>query len=326
MAERRKISRRDFLKMIVIGGGAILAGDAPNILIDPVFRIDFEGRDELTFESAAALALRFDKALDKVDQPHFDNTNRGLLNYSKEIIPQFSYEDVVKYVRWPEILEFKIFEDGVRANHVLGTSNCDTKAFLNGRYEIDTSKWKRGQELFTLIHELAHIQQGEEICDTKGTELVENSAQVGAMEVAAGLANQGNPEYFWAAVNELRRMAIRSAEYLATKEKRQDEFQKLRKRLSPGAISQSLYDKDERYWATDLLEKDRVFKSYGLIPLQMIITAIRKDGGIIDNLAFRPKFRLIGSHSYIEDDYRIKLDDTAYLIENLEYLANGFAR
>lgn len=326
MTERR-ITRRDFLKLLVVGSGALLTGDAARITVDPVFKVDFEGQDELTFETAAGLAERFDKALDRLPTPDFDNTLRGLKEYANEIIPQFEYEGIIYRSKWPEIIGFKLFDNnGINANHVLGVSNCSNEAYVNARMGMYTSVWRKTEELFTLIHELAHVQQGEKLCEEKDTMLVENSAQIGAMEVAAGLANQGNPQYFYAAVNELRRMAIRSAEYLAGKENRIDDFMKLENKLSPGAIAQARFEKDERFWNAQGWEKDRVYMTYGLIPLEMIINAIRNHAMVIDNLAFPPKPVHRGSHSYYDDDYSFKLDDTAYMIEHLEEMSAGFTK
>ena len=335
----KEFSRRQFIKTV----GAVGAGMAAGVLgyefgkpkekhpINPVFGIEFDGDNErISFEEASALAKRFDKAFDKLPEIKFDDSRNALYTYAAEIIPQFAYEGFEMRPKFPSNIEYILFEDGDAANHVLGRSNCQDYAVLNIRMALPRSSWADGDELFTLIHELAHTQQGKtkDGCRNPDGALVENTAQIAAAEVCAGLANQGNIEYLAAFVGEIRGMAISTAYGAALNDKRMDEFMKLRGELSPGAMSAARFAKSARRWASDQFHLKEIIKRYNETPLKMIISAGRGGNGEIKGLAFPPVYSQDESSRWTIYTTPIppKIDDTLYIFEHLEEMVNDVAK
>ena len=252
----------------------------------------------------------------------FDESDNALYKYAAEIIPQFAYEGFEVRPKFPPKIEYILFDDGNTANHVLGRSNCRDYAVLNVRMALPRSSWGDGEELFTLIHELAHTQQGQtkDGCGNPDIALIENSAQIASIEVASGLANQGNTEYFVALVGELRGMAISTAYGAAIREKRMDDFRTLRGELSPGAMSEARFAKSERRWSNDQGSLMEIIRRYNETPLQMIIKAGRGGGGEVETLAFPPMYTEAGSAYWnlYTEPAPWKIDDTLYVFEHLE--------
>lgn len=330
----KNVSRRDFIKagLATLGGlfivGNAVANEARHYLSrDPVFKIEFDNNDEgMSFDEAAALAIRFDKAFDRLPVPEFANTPEELTEFALELLPQFEHEGIVSQSHYPEVVEFTYYTDGNLANQVLGQSNCSTYAKVNGRITFETSTWGDTEALFTIAHELTHVQQSSTICYTNERSLVENSAQIGAMEVVCGLANQGNPMYLWAAIDELRGMTLSAALGLALKENRMGEFEELRQQLSPGAFSEARFQKSQRRWTEDPVRLAEILEWYNVTPINMIIKAIRENNNQITGLAF-PEIdtsRETGVYGSSEP-LTLALDDTAWVIEHLEELVDWSA-
>ena len=320
------MNRREFLRLATVGGVGLVLGGAElerRLRTDPTFKVEFDSDNALSFEEASALAIRFDKAFDKLPVPEFKNTEAELYEYALEMLPQFEYEGIVGRTRFPQEVRFVYFPNGDDFNHVLGRSNCQTYAVVNGRMTFETSTWGKDDLLFTIAHELAHVQEGQELCSTVEMSLIENSAQIAAMEVVCGLANQGNPRYLWAAVNELRGMALSAAYGLALTGKRFDEFTALRSKLSPGAFSESRFQKNRRRWSGDPTRLAEILDWYNTTPLNMIIKAIRSNpDSKIEGLAFPPDYfsYSMGPSGFTPQPMVLTLDDTKYLIANLESL------
>ena len=319
-----KLSRRDFLKLAGETAGvlALIAyGRLHNrqLNLDPVFKVDFDkDLENLNYNEASRLALRFDKVADKLPEQFVEPTKENLIKLALEIIPQFEYEGIAKS-QYPKEIDFKFYADGDRANHVLGQSDCSTWAVINGRASLDTSAWYGEDIVFTLAHELAHVAQTQPLCISADRALIENSAQIGALEVCSGLANQGNKLFLRATVDEIRGMAITSAYGLALKENRFEEFKDLRSKLSPGAISEARFAKSRRRWSTDPMQLQEIIYRYNITPMNMVINAISTNNSEISGLAFPnnlPQERLTPVAP------PIKLDDTKYLIEHLEEIVN----
>ena len=325
------MSRRTAIRlMAVLGGAGIgvaatgvratmdLIGEEEKTYRDPQFKVDMDYKMELDFDEAAQLAKRFDKAFDKLPEPKIEYTDKVLAGLAYELIPQFQYEKITPGAEWPQTVEFMVFPDGDSANHVLGRSDCNEYAVVNGRMSLPLSTFAKNEAPFTLAHELAHVAQTQSVCRAVASEEIESSAQIGALEVTAGLALQGNPLWLWATVDELRGMAMSSAYGLALKENGFEKFHDLRKQLSPGAMSEARFMKSRRRWSSDPEQLEDILNKYNTKPLNRVIYAISHKDAQISDLAFP----LVSQQGPFISRQSVKLDDLGYLITNLESLVD----
>lgn len=319
-------TRRQFLELAGIGAGALVAGAIlnPKKDYDPTFKIDFDPYDEfLSFNECSQLATRMDKLFDKLPEYKSPMTKDDLIEWTIEMTPMFEYEGIVSQANWPpkDGIGFILFPDGDSHNHVAGRSDCANYAGLNLRFANEHSSWYQDEDApFTLLHELAHIQQGQYICATADRDLVENSAQIAALEVAAALVNQGNKELLTPLVSELRGMAISAAYASAIRTGQTTQFIDFRSKLSPGAFADARFAKSQRRWSSNPIELMTILDRYNVVPLLMISNAIRHDNSEIKGLAFPPVVENRGNYFAIGRNYPIKLDDTAYFLTHAEEL------
>ncbi len=327
------LTRRQFLELAGIGAGAFLAETILGKNLDrkdKVFKIDFDNFDEfLSFKECSQLAIRMDKLYDKLPEYKPSMTQQDLLEWAVEMIPMFEYEGIVSQAKWPQQsgIDFFIFPDGDSDNHVAGRSDCANYTALNIRFANPHSSWYQDEDApFTLLHELAHIQQGQEVCATADRDLVENSAQIAAIEVASALVNQGNKELLTPLVSELRGMAISAAYAAALRTNQTEAFIELRSKLSPGAFSDARFAKSQRRWSEDPGNLMQILDRYNVVPLLMISNAIRLHDSKIEGLAFPPIY-IQNSGNYMiynSNPEPIKLDDTAYLLTHFEAMIGNF--
>jgi hypothetical protein len=324
------LSRREFLQLATLGGVGFVLGAAEidrRLRTDSTFKIEFDGDDKsLSFEECSQLAIRMDKLYDKLPEykPHM--TQEDLLAWAMEMIPMFEYEGIVSQSKWPKIegVNFFLFPDGESDNHVAGRSDCANYTALNVRYANPHSSWYEDDDApFTLLHELAHIQQGQNICATANRDLVENSAQIGALEVAAALVNAGNKELLVPLISELRGMALSAAYAAALRTNQLDNFIEFRSKLSPGAFADARFAKQRRRWSSNSSELMTILDRYNVVPLLMISNAIRFNQAEISGLAF-PEIHMVGSNPFTfhDEPFPIKLDDLAYFLKNAEQLVS----
>jgi hypothetical protein len=157
------------------------------------------------FGDPARVALEADRIVDRMSIAPVDPS---LARWRREILPWFSEQRIVGHVRSPTRLGYVDF-DGPLATMLLGTTNCSAGVVaISGRYANPVSRLYRSVDLvFTLLHELAHVQQ-DTLCRRAPTGLVETSAQLMALEVAAAMALDGNATVALALLHELRDIAV----------------------------------------------------------------------------------------------------------------------
>ncbi len=318
-------TRRQFFELLGIGCGALIAG---KILgerkTDPTFKIDFDQFDEfMSFQECSQLAKRMDTLYDKLPEYKPKMTQEDLLKWAVEMIPMFEYEGFVSQAKWPpkEGIGFALFPDGDSHNHVAGRSDCANYAALNLRFANDHSAWYEDDDApFTLLRELAHIQQGQQICATADRDLVENSAQIAAREVGAALVNQGNKEMMTPLISELRGMALSATYASALRTNRLQEFIDFGATLSPGAFAAARSSKSRRRWSSKPIELMTILDRYNVTPLLMISNAIRTNNAEIEGLAFPPVIENSGNYFALGKNVPIKLNDLQYFLSHAEEL------
>lgn len=326
-----RLSRRDFLKGsfgLGVEGFLLAAGlkYARRGKENQVFKIIFDGDEEsLSFSEATQLAKRFDRVYDTLPEMKYPTSKEDVVGWAIEMLPQFEYNGITPKTVWPDRdgIAFVLFPDGDSFNHVAGRSNCENYAVMSIRYENPVSSWYQDEDWpFTLAHELAHVQQGV-LCGTAPTDLVENSAQIAAIEICASLVNGGNKLLMRPLVGELRGMALSSAYAIALKESKMPEYLGLRSELSPGAFLEARFERSRRRFSTDPFKLQEILSRYNLTPMGMITKSINTNGANIEGLAFPPVYpEMYGGYSIVSRQPKpIKLDDTEYFIQNLEALA-----
>lgn len=319
-------TRRQFFELVGIGAGALVA---ERILggkhLDPTFKIEFDQYDEfMSFNECSQLASRMDKLYDKLPEYKPSMTQTDLLEWAVEMIPMFEYEGIVSQAKWPPKsgVNFFLFPDGDSHNHVAGRSDCANYAGLNLRFANEHSAWYESDDApFTLLHELAHVQQGQYICATADRDLVENSAQIAALEVGAAMVNQGNKEIFTPLVSELRGMAISATYAAAIRTKQVDRFIDFRSTLSPGAFADARFAKSRRRWSSDPVELMTILDRYNVTPILMVSNAIRHNNDEIEGLAFPPNSSERTGNYYNLSPRPIKLNDLDYFLDHAEDMA-----
>jgi hypothetical protein len=227
------------------------------------------------FTDPARVALETDRIIDRMSVPP---TATNLAHWTREILPWFAAEGIVRVERAAERVRYADFT-GSEAILVLGAADCRAgEVSISRRYVNPVSSAYRSVDMvLTLAHELAHVQQGP-LCERAPTALVETSAQLMALEVMAAMALDGNSWAGLALLRELRDMAVGMLAYDAG-------------RGIPGAreelesVSGAIYTSAERARAAQrkgvlarrpLLAEDAAL-SYAVAPYRKLAAAFRGD-------------------------------------------------
>jgi hypothetical protein len=237
--------------------------------------------------------------------------------WTVEMLPWFAEEGVASQPVRPVVM-WTVFE-GEDANHVLGRADCEKQVWMNVRYLNPASPWY--QELSfvaTLAHELAHIQQGTEVCRGKPLERVEATAQVVSFEVLAAMALNGNK---WAAIallEEIQGLAIGEMRYRALgDERKMRHLDRLLERIDD-AGERAERAQRARYWERKPARRKEILEAYVHLPYMMLVRGL--ETGTVGGLALPPSFSLTMFRPYVPE---LRLDDLAYFLAHADEL---FAR
>jgi hypothetical protein len=228
----------------------------------------------------ARVALETDRIIDRMAVPPLD---LSLTRWTREIVPWFAAEGIVGIERAPARVGYVDFH-GRQANVILGTTDCrGAVVSISRRYANPVSSMYRSVDLvFTLAHELAHVQQNA-LCERAPSADVEASAQLMALEVTAAMALDGNAWAGLALLRELRDQAVGVLRFDA-------------ERQLPGAgvrletVVDAVYSTAEQaraaqrtlYWARDPALRTEVLLHYAVSPYRKLATALRGDLVVTD--------------------------------------------
>ena len=310
--------RRNFMKLIglasIAGAAALLTNDREGYY-DTAFRVELSGKEKLTFEDACAIAKRIDRCTDQLPDVKVPIDDKELIKWVIEMIPNFEAEGAVDIPRYPENVAFVIYKTADRHIHTAGQSDCSKFAVLNARYVNSvTSDYGKDEYLFTLLHELAHVQQGNS-CNEDRT-LVEATAQIVALEVGASLINQGNRTLLRPVLQELKNIFIGTAYSVALRDGRMEEFKRYRKTITSSAFREAAFEHSIREWESEQWRLEQILERYEEMPANKIVSAITKDHNIIRDLALSPMGG--AKRPFI-------IDDLNYLITYMEDLTSEAA-
>lgn len=340
MAGQSRWGRREFLRAGVLAGASlVLGGDEFRPTVDPVFGIEIKDR-RLSFEMAATLAVKWDRVYDLLPKVGRGVTEADSLAWTHEIVPFFEINGIVPEIRWPTSESFVFFENDIEHLWAYGATYCsweEMEVILNGRFEEPLSWWSKDYFKFLLakIHELAHVQQGV-VCWTAGFldgPKIEVAASTAAVEVAASMALEGSPWMFGAAVRGLRDMAFEAAWNLHEGGvEGEQEMEQLAEKVFHDPREMARYQFYRRQSETRQVSLNKGFWMYSQRPLEQMIEAIVFKDSRLEGMAF-PTTKEANWINVSPDDHfghrsvgyngRFLLNDTAYLIKNMESLARA---
>lgn len=330
----RELDRRTVLK-----AGLATVG---SLFLSPEVRADHETSEDITLEQSLAFAKRFDRLKDRLS-PEWEvniQTQEQMNNWIQEIVPFFEYEGITDPKQdvgemgglvYPEIAEFDYYEDGLRHNHVLGTTQIfGDEMDLNARYSNPVSPfYERGDSLSTLIHELAHIQG----IKSDGTRVnSESSAQLATLEIMSAMFLRGNEKVLDNLLDDLRYMFYASAKYIGIRDGREQEVLDARDDIFPNEYDQAQMDKSDRFWKDDPDRLYEILHDYNYTPVTEVFKSLESGKDAIDgvylpinwlaNFANMPSY-YPGMDQQTEPSEPMPtkplvIDDLAYFIRNAE--------
>jgi len=257
---------------------------------------------------AKALAVKMDRILDQMEEPEFVALDlQGAWEF--EILPYLEYEGLTQAVNAPVVL----FEPqpGTSHRHIAGWTYCKDSVVLNIRFINWTSPWYDDPSaLMTAIHEIVHAQGGD-FCSFI-SEVAESRTQLGTLEVAAALANDGNPVALYALLDELRGIAADTvlADYLSRNDL--DGFREWRKTIFPGAAREAKFEKSMRFWSYQMSDLKGILDRYSVSVFRDF-----QDGQFKVDL---PETQLKNVGDGFDDI--VLLDDLMWVIDHAEDMAN----
>lgn len=272
---------------------------------DPVFGIYVNADDRLDFDEAAALALRLDRLAQQIEKTGWEpEANEATFNaWVYELLPMYSYEGAVGRTNIPDQVMPVRWIEGMSHNHIGGRSDCNKTAAINYRYFNPTSHWYQDKTwIATLAHELAHTQQLVSTCAVYDSERIENTAQIVAWEVLAGLANAGNRDAAYTLIFELRNTAMRAASAQGNVD---DLYGQI---YDDNELAR--WHKAQRFWGDRPDELQDILTKYAQQPLDIAFTY--RNTGTVHLLALSTA------------DKTLDIDDLTYFLSHAESLVRGF--
>lgn len=243
----------------------------------------------LSLKDPAKLALQIDAMLDKAGPGRINPSSLSAWNAE---IPVWYAETGIIDVPEQANAHFSWLNPD-EANHVLGYTYCvDGDITINARYANPVSPWYGDPGMvFTLAHELAHIQQGMG-CALYSSARVETGAQLAAFEVMAAMANSGSKVALVAMLAELRDLALGTLRYdaLLHPDKRAALASLYQRIMSPVELAERT--QRDRYWSQHKAEQRDMLKKYVVAPYRLLAEGLKTGsipnvvaGGTVETLS-----------------------------------------
>jgi hypothetical protein len=313
-----RLNRRDFLRASVIAGaGATLYGISRQIdkqYKDPTFKIEFDHEPLVSFKEASDFLLRMDGLQDKLEEPIIPATPQNITALVQEIVPYFEREGATDNAWFPKDVNYFVARDDGTHMNVSGRSDCD-RFVVNYRHANPWSAWSKDSDwIGTVVHETAHVQQRPDVCFNSERVNVENTAQIVATEVMAGMVNDRNDLMVYPLIDELKSYAGGTAYSIALRDKRLDDYERLRRKVKNSPRSEAGYQRSRRYWRGKQDQLNFILTAYYELPFNKIVGGIRENNNYIYDLALPSHFNTMGQNR----PRRFKVDDIQYFLENAE--------
>lgn len=307
MNHAERLGRRTFLRQAGIGIGGLtiawLLGEIKTVAAE-------EPAETVRFPAARDIALRTDRIHDRMPDLGIEINIKTLHDWVDEVIPFFEENKIVTTARYPEEIFFERFKDGFKAMHVLGTSDCDKTLTINGRLNNPLSVWYGDLDFWgTVVHELAHEQQGPDMCkDYSIRRDLEVGAQVAMLEVLASMAMGGSKIAAFSFVHELRDIAFGAA--WVYKMKHKAEFNALAATMFSTPLDQAEWQRIQNAWKGREWRLIDILLTYNFLPFDKIMMAHKNNHDIVTGAAL--------------PNSTFPVDDFGYLIEmnRLERIIN----
>lgn len=200
-----------------------------------------------------------------------------LADYTRLIVPFMAYENIVYIPYYPSAVLF-IPEDGPRSFHVGGTTHMMQDIItINERYILDP-RWEDQREaLFTLTHELVHVQGGAFVPGAgREPEEFEANTSAAATEVLAAICNYGDQlacKAFWLEVEEFARIRLRLQ--LLDLGLPDSVYQFIADALWRDEAEELAARKALRYWANNQEEMWYIIRAYASRPFFLFVEGLQ---------------------------------------------------
>jgi hypothetical protein len=221
------------------------------------------------------VALETDRIIDQMSVAPLD---MSLARWTREILPWFAEQRIVREARAPVRVGYVDFESSL-AIVLLATTRCrEGVVSISARYANPVSSAYRSVDmLLTLAHELAHVQQNA-LCERAPSGLVETSAELMALEVAAAMALDGNRAAGLALLRELREIAVETLEFDA--QRRGSDAKRALEAVRAAIYAPAEQARDEqrlRFWQRTPSVGRESLLAYAVAPYRKLVSAFRTD-------------------------------------------------
>lgn len=288
---------------------------------DPALGIKVDQEPTFSIGEKKRFIRRLDEAADRLPPVEGISSQRDLDNWAREIRPYFAYEGIVGSTIAPKDIEYIDYPDARRNFHVLGQAACSEQGQsgiikMNGRGNNPESSWyAREDSIWTLTHELAHMQGGP-LCEPFNPK-TESNTQIVTAEILAAMSNHGNQDALRVLLIGLRDMGMSSLQY--EMRDRPDDYEDFRDEIYGGdPIREARYEKSKRHWEKDPFTLNDILLKYSKVPFEAIMDGIQDQ--TVESVVFEKTY---GYAPPTKVEEPLRMDDLHYVMTNLEELTNG---
>lgn len=332
------LSRREFLKFSTLtflsGLAAAIPGEVNRRRYDRATGIELDADDEnLSYEEVMRLCLKLARAAHilKLSSWRPALTDETLLAWSKEVSWQMYAEGLVDEPPVPrELSYFDPNRSPDQVNHVLAYSDCETYIKLSERFRNPTADWYNSPDWPAgVAHELIHLgAQQTELCLDAPDELLEATANIGAIVTLAAMANRGNGLAMRALVWEFLDQCLGAAFVRAYESDRLAEYNQLRRLVYPGILSEARFEKINREYEGRTLDRLEILRKYYLLPVEIIMRSHLTNNDTLTGLILKPRALYTASYNgnpIIYIDRVLRLRDWTWIMGHLNEMSQAYA-
>lgn len=266
----------------------------------------------LTFQGALRIAERLDTLADRLEALPVGRTPEDLELLAQEIVQYYAYEGISDRCYLPPVTLHVYKKD--QAFHVLGSCTMGFRPFvyLNARYANPWSpRWyTRADLLAVMVHEIGHAQGIASLAQGNWTE---PATQLATVEVLAAMVRDRNVYALVPLLRELQKYAEYYAMEIALREGRMEEYRAHIGRVANNRYEIASFERAMTHWSSRMEQLHDILTRYGRWPWIFLNAALQADGYLTRPFACVPN-----------DTGRIKMDDLAYVLEDLPALLRDY--
>lgn len=251
--------------------------------------------------------------------PEIERAESALTAFALEIVPFFQYEDITPATHLPPVR--MLWYPADRNFHTAGSylTLLDTVTINLRFFNPFAPRWYHSVGVLSvLVHELGHSQgvlPKAGIQDpAEAVALMEATNQLATLEVLAAMTRDGNVYALPAFIREMQGFAADYGWSIALEAGREKTYTAYVERVANTAYGIASYHRAVAHWADDLDQLKHILKAYGRMPYTLLVEALRDPDYLTRELPYLPN-----------ESHRLKMDDTAYVLEHLDELVRDYA-